>query len=111
MKTIRNLTADAKQRFSVVIDGYDAADCFLEFKSSQDAWFFSMSWGTFSINNEKIVVAPNILRQFKNVLPFGILVTGIDALDPIAIDSWVNNNTFNVLSADEVAQVETDFYG
>ena len=111
MKEITNLNDAPKQTFKFNLEGYDYVEIYLEFKPQQYSWFFNLTWGTFKLFGERVAVSPNLLRQFKDMIPFGIQITGDSALDPFAVDSWVTSNKFNFLSADEVLTIESDYYG
>ena len=111
MRKITILNDSPKQTFKYNIDGYDAVEIYLEFKPQQYSWFFNLTWGTFKLFGERVAVSPNLLRQFKDLLPFGIMIEGENALDPFEIDSWINKNNFYFLTSDEVLTVESDTYG
>ena len=107
MIEITALTNSPKQRFNLVIEGYDVAKIYLEFKSQQEGWFISLDWGdSFSIKNERVSTSPNLLRQFKNILPFGLLISGVDAIDPVTIDSWVQTNKMYLIEETELDDIE-----
>ena len=106
MKKISGLTNDVKQKFVAVIDGYDAATITLEYKSQQYAWYMSVVWGDFAIYGERVAVSYNLLRQFRDILPFGIAVSGVDAMDPLFKDSWLSANSFFILDSTDIETVE-----
>lgn len=109
MRQITTLNDAYKQTFKFSIDGYDFVEIALEFKSLQYAWFITLNWGEFSLNNERVAVSPNLLRQFSKMLPFGILITGVDAVDPFSNDAWLNGWNFYMLDETDMADVE-DIY-
>lgn len=106
MRLINSLTDEAKQKFSVAIDGYDSASIFIEFKPQQQGWFMTISWGDWQLSNQRISTSPNILRQFKNRIPFGIAISGVDGIDPVFKDSWISLNAFYVLDSADVETAE-----
>lgn len=106
MIQITTLDDSYKQILSFLIDGYDAIAITLEFKPLQYSWFISLTWGVFSLNNEIVVVSPNMLRQFKDIIPFGIAISGPDAIDPFAKDSWLNGWNFYILDETDMDYVE-----
>lgn len=107
MRQITTLNDSNKQQFRFSIDGYDSAEVYLEFKPQQYAWFMNLTWGNvFSLYQTRIVVSPNLLRQFINVLPFGITIVGPSAIDPYAVDAWLNGWKFYVLDSTDLADVE-----
>lgn len=107
MRKITTLNNFYKQIFRVSIDGYSAVEISLEFKPQQFAWFVSLTWGTFSLNNERVAISPNLLRQFKNIIPFGIMISNTTAvIDPFSKDSWLEGWEMYILSEDELVEVE-----
>lgn len=106
MYLISVLNDRPKQTFKAVIDGYDTATITLEFKPEQLGWFMSIVWGTFELYNERVATSPNLLRQFSNIIPFGILIDGVNAIDPLKIDSWVTDNNFYILDKSDLDEVE-----
>lgn len=111
MNQITSLTTDPKQQFNAVISGYNTAQIYIEYKPQQFGWFMNLVWGNFSVNNLRLAVGPNILRQFKNQIPFGIAISGVGNIDPLNQTDWVSNNGFFILTSDDVAAVETVVYG
>jgi hypothetical protein len=106
MRQIVTLNDAYKQTFRFSIEGYDAVEIALEFKPLQYAWFMNLTWGEFSLYGERVAVSPNLLRQFSHLLPFGILITGVDAIDPFANDSWLNGWGFYMLDETDMADIE-----
>lgn len=111
MRQITSLTSDPKQQFDAVIEGYDAATIYLEYKPQQYGWFMNITWGNFASYNIRVALGPNILRQFKNILPFGIAIGGINNIEPVLLTDWLSNNQFYILDAAEVQLVEDAING
>lgn len=111
MRQITGLTNDTKQQFDAVIEGYDVANIYLEYKPNQFGWFMDVTWGEFSTNNLRVTVGPNILRQFKNIIPFGIAISGVDSVDPVTVDDWLGHNVFYILDETDKALVEDAING
>jgi hypothetical protein len=110
MKKIITLSNDSKQVFKFAIDGYEAVEITLEFKPSQNAWYYSILWGTFQVKNGRLVTGLNLLRQYRNIIPFGILVYHPENIDPMTIDDWtLNGYEFYMLDETDIAAVE-DYY-
>jgi hypothetical protein len=106
MRQITNLSDAYKQVFRFPIDGYSAVEILLEFKPQQYAWFMSLTWGTFSLNQERVAIAPNLLRQFKNIIPFGVQVSNVDAIDPFSNDAWLTGWEIYILDDTELDDIE-----
>ena len=59
-----------------------------------------------------LCVQPNILRPWRKLIPFGIAISSLNGLDPINVTDLSDGSvSIFVLSAAEVAQVETDILG
>jgi hypothetical protein len=110
MRQISSLSDAPRQQFSYVIDNYEPVNVYLEFVALQYSWFMTITWGNFSLYNERVAVSPNLLRQFKNIIPFGIMITGENDIDPFAVDSWITKNKFYFLSQDDVESIESGLY-
>ena len=106
MRKITNINSNPKQTFFITIENYQFAEIILEFKSLQEGWFFSMTWEAVGIKQMRVVAAPNILSQFSNVLPFGIMILGPDGIDPFAVDAWLTGWEFYALDKADLAEVE-----
>jgi len=106
MRKLTALTSEPKQRFSVTISGYDAVTIYIEYKPLQYGWFMNLTWGNFVLNNERISNSYNLLRQFQDLLPFGIHVYSPDNIDPIFIDSWINGSEIYMLDSSDFVDVE-----
>ena len=110
MIQITEINDDPKQILYLVINGYDKAKLTLEFKPNQYSWFYSLEWQNFSTFNEKISNSPNILRQYRKILPFGILIGTDGGQDPMSIDAFTTTSGLYLLDSSEVLQVESSVY-
>jgi hypothetical protein len=106
MRQITTINDYPKQSFFITIENYESAEVLLEFKPLQQGWFINLTWGTVGIKQMRVVAGPNILSQFSNVLPFGIAISGVDDIDPFAIDAWLTGWKFYVLDQNDLAEVE-----
>jgi hypothetical protein len=110
MLEITCLNDDPKQQFNLLIENYDSAVIYLEYKPQQSGWFFNLTWGDFSLNSERVATSPNLLRQFKNILPFGLMITGHDSIEPFLQDCWITSHKIYLLDETDLENVETEFY-
>lgn len=108
---IDTISNEPKQTMQLVIDGYATATLTIEFKPNQYAWFYSLIWNDFATNQELMSNAPNLLRQYKNILPFGLLLNTTSGADPLSQDAFLTTSSLFLLSADEVLTVEEILYG
>jgi hypothetical protein len=108
MKQITAISDDANQSMSVVLDTGAKVALTLEYKSNQKGWFLSMVYDTvLTLNGYRITTSPNILRKFRNVIPFGIACLMTDKNEPIYKDDFSTGRaSLYILNADDVAYVE-----
>ena len=109
---ITEITNEPKQKHLLDVEGYERATLYLEFKSNQNAWFFGLEWQDFAIYNTLLVKSYNILRQFKNQLPFGIGIYTASGQDPMTDDAFSGGDAkFYFLTSDDVEEIEDGLYG
>lgn len=108
MKLIDALTSDANQSVSVVLDDGTKVDLTFNYKESQQGWFYTLVYGAvLTINNRRLVNSPNMLRQFRGILPFGIACIVNDGLEPVYIDDLSNGRvSVYIMNPTDVATVE-----
>ena len=107
MKQIISFTSAPRQSWQIILDDGSAIDFTMWFCDNQKGWFYSLIYGTFSVSNRRLVTSPNMLRQFREVIPFGLAILTTDGQEPVLIDDFANGRaSFYVLNADDVAAVE-----
>ena len=111
MLEISGITTDYRQKLFINITNFGAAELILQFKPNQYAWYFDLTWQDFSVTNQQLTMAPNILRQYRNVLPFGIMCFNNSTVDPIVLESFVTDTKLYLLESAEVFAIEADVYG
>lgn len=108
MQQLNTLTDDADQIITVVL--LDGSTVSLEFvyRPAIQRWTMNLTYGTtLVLNGYNLAVGPNILRPWKNLIPFGMAILSVSGLDPINLTDFLDGSvTVNVLSAAEVQQVE-----
>lgn len=111
MKQITEITSAAKQKFSITTEDNESFELKLEYSDQQQGWFWSLVYGEVVISGARLVSHPNILRSFKNILPFGISIQSEDFSEPILIDDFESGRVaFYLLTAAEVAEIEAGTY-
>ena len=80
----------------------------LKYRPAIQMWFMDISYNGIDINGLRVCLGLNLLRQWKNILDFGILVKGI--IEPMFIDDFSTGRvTMMLLNTDEVQTIE-DFF-
>lgn len=118
MKKINGLTNQATQVVDLVLEDGSRATLALSFRPQQNGWFYDLSWpGTtalplpFQAQNLRLVTAGNLLRQFRDFLPFGLAVFTPDNSDPMTQNCFVDGTVDLVLlGAADVEAVEAAVY-
>ena len=111
MQIITTLTDYPNQRHQLVLENRENADFRLYFLGRQRSWFYDISYKDITINCNKVVLTPNSLRQFKNILPFGITFYTDGNVEPFKIDDFSSGRIkMAVLNSDEIKQIEKEVY-
>lgn len=111
MLLIRNLTNDSMQQF--VLDGIPGiqVSVLLRFMPRTEIWNMDISYADFTAQGIPLVCGPNLLRQWRNIIPFGIACTSPYFLDPYTINDFIDGNaTLYLLDASDVAAVEAELF-
>ena len=79
------------------------------YRAGSQRWTINIQHPSLTLNGVNVCVGPNILRQWRNLIPFGIAVTSSTGLDPInATDLEDGTVSIFMLDAAEVDQVESE---
>lgn len=109
MQTINNISNDAKQKHTVLL-AEDSSRIVLNlvYKPTQIGWFLDIEYEDldFKINGLRITTNTNILNQWRNILPFGLMCTCIDNQEPLLVEDFiVNRAQLHILNKEEVQQM------
>lgn len=111
MNIITTLTDYPNQRHTLVLDNGESADFHLYFSEREMSWYYDITYKETTINGSKVVLTPNSLRQFKNIMPFGIMFWTDGYVEPFKVDDFSTGRIkMGILSEEEVQQVEEDVY-
>ncbi len=108
MKQINSITDDAKQSLAIILEDGSRVQTTLNYIAAQNGWFYSFIYGDFTSNNRRLVNSPNMIRQFRNILPFGLACLVTDGYEPVYIDDFTSGRvTLFVLNEEDVLETET----
>lgn len=111
MQIITSLTSHPNQLHRLVLDNNETADFHLYYSARMESWFYDISYNGKEINGVKVVLTPNSLRQFRNIMPFGISFTADSYVEPFERECFITERVqMGILNAEEVKQVEADIY-
>jgi hypothetical protein len=115
MVLIDNLNDSANQSTALQMPDGSAGTLNLVYRGSIQRWTFDFIHAAFpngAIRGQMLCVHPNILRNFKNIIPFGLTIVSANGNDPVSVEDFATGNiSIYLLSAADVAAVENTFYG
>lgn len=111
MQQIQGITNQPNQNMTVNLPGGTILVITMLYRDSQLGWFFTgINWnnGQWIENGRRIVTHPNMLRQYKSILPFGMACFTVNNREPTQLQDFASgaSNLF-ILSAQEVLDFET----
>lgn len=111
MLLINSLTDDPMQQF--VLDGIPGVqiNATLRFMPRIQNWIMGITWNDFIAQGIPVLCGPNILRQWRNIIPFGIACTNINQLDPYTLNDFSGgNSSLYLLDSSDIGEVESQFF-
>lgn len=111
MQQISTLTNEPNQRHQLVLENNDTVDFRLYYYPRQQSWYFDFTYKDVLVNGSKVVLSPNTLRNFKNIIPFGIGFDTDSFVEPFQLNDFSSGRIrMYLLSADDVKQIEQEIY-
>lgn len=112
MNVITTLTQYPNQLHTLVLEDNNTAEMKLFYCARMQSWFINLNYEDVTINGIKLVLHPNILRQFRRYLPFGLSIyTEGDLVEPFEIEAFSSGRVkIGILNSDEIKEIETDIY-
>lgn len=108
MRQINKITDDAVQQFNLIGDAGQNISFLLYWVPTQEAWFCDIEYNTFIVNGVQLTVSPNLLRNYRNLINFGIGMASVDGYESLSIEDFITGRlTLYLLSQEEVQQIET----
>jgi hypothetical protein len=112
---IDNLTDAADQQTDLLMPDGSTGTLELIYLGTAQRWIFNFTHPSFpggALNGQNLCQHPNILRQWKNILPFGLACFSADGNDPVSVEDFASGNTsLFLLDAADVDAVEQSFFG
>ena len=111
MKYLNKISAVASQRFILTGNPSQSINMELRYLSSQQMWVMDIAYEDFEVHGIVVVNSPNLLRAFKNKIPFGIMVLSFNTdLDPLNIDDFaLQNSAMYLLNQDDITAMEASY--
>lgn len=106
MQTLDTISNDAKQKHTVLLEKDNTPIVIqLTYKPTQIGWFLDVEYDAknFAVYGLRVTTNLNILNQWRNVLPFGIICYCEDNQDPLSVEDFlVGRAHLAILNEDEV---------
>lgn len=107
MKYVNKLTSDPFQTAFLTGNAGQRIRMDLRYNPTQKMWMADFALGGFVVNGISVVKSPNILRNYRNIIPFGITVTTADGQDPRNLEDFATQYAaMYLLTQDEVEELE-----
>lgn len=115
MLQISNLTDNANQETTVLLEDNSSAVFVFRYLPVVQRWVFDVTYGSFSLKGVNLCAHPNLLRAYRQRIPFGLSVVVPDGADPFDINDFVNNRVLLYVldgtgGQTEVETVETEYF-
>lgn len=111
MQEVTNISSATRQRMQIILDNGDTVDFRLRFCPRMEAWYFSFEYNELVCNDLKVCIHPNILRQFRRLIPFGIAFISEFQVEPFQTESFSSGAcNMYILDKEEVQEIEEEFY-
>ncbi|WP_299074731.1 hypothetical protein [uncultured Paraglaciecola sp.] len=111
MRYINRITENSNQRF--ILTGIDGIriEARLRFMPRIRRWMLDVIYNDVCIKGVPVCNSLNMLRQYRDQIPFGISCISIDGIDPFRIDDFkTTRSSLFLLDESDVEQVEVDWF-
>lgn len=89
MQKLINISSDPLQNLTLILpDDAEAINLVLRYSVINKGWFVDIKYAETEISNRRVFASPNILHQWKNILPFGLGCFAIDGEEPYFADDF-----------------------
>lgn len=108
MNQISLLTSEPKQELALIFPDGSRSKIKIWYSETQQGWFFNLDWGTFSLRGRRLVASPNVLRAFRDIIPFGLACFTKDGYEPIYRNDFSSGRaSVYILDEDDIVDAET----
>ena len=120
MLTITNINPLANQKLILTLENRDTIVLELRFLPTQRGcnWQGAITYGNVPTMRFGIVNTVNLLRQWKNVIPFGLMCYSEDEISPFQITDFTTASngqsprcTLYILNQTDITEFNAKFYG
>ena len=107
MLYLNHLTNDPQQQANLTGLPGSQIVLTLRFMPRIQRWIMGVVWNGKSIQGIGVTTSLNMLRQYRNIIPFGIACVADSGLDPYTVNDFQNQAAnLYLLDSDDVAAIE-----
>lgn len=107
MTIVNGITSQPKQQLSLVLADGSTVTALIEYRPQQIGWFGNFTWGDWVSNGIRLTSSPNLLRQYRQVIPFGLAIIMANNVDPLNVTDFADGSAVvYLLNEDDVLLVE-----
>lgn len=111
MKLLTGFTNNPKQTLVILLADDTAVSLSLEYRPNQAGWFYDWTYQGRTVNGNRLVSSPNILRAFRDLIPFGLAVLASGNVEPLNQQDLVDGTVkIYLLDSADLARVEEVVY-
>ena len=111
MYKINSLGNEPKQQVTLLLEDNSRVVLNFEYKANQLGWFFSFEYEGIQYNNIRLTTSYNILRAYRNWLPFGLACNTQDGLEPMDLEDFSTNYAqIYLLTKNDITTIESEYY-
>lgn len=106
MYELKQITNDYKQIHNFTLPDGSSLECTIRWSEMQIGWFFdSIAYPNFLLKGMRICNSPNLLNQWRNLIPFGIACISKNNREPSLQNDFASKaSVLYVLTEEEVAE-------
>lgn len=111
MLQLTSLGNEAKQKITMLLEDNSRVIFTFEYKPNLLGWFFGFEYNDINYQNIRLTTSYNILRAYRNYLPFGLRCDTLDLEEPLDLDDFVTGYaTVYLLTKADVEAIEGNYY-
>lgn len=105
------LGSEPKQQLEILLDDGSRVQFYFEYRANQLGWFFGFTYNDISYQNIRLTTSYNVLRAYRNWLPFGLRCDTVDMNEPTDIEDFETDYAqVYLLTKQDVQAVEGNYY-
>jgi hypothetical protein len=112
MTIIDNITDQASQLTRVILEDGTLLSLTLTYHPTIQRWVIDVSHPDLTVSGINLTQNPNILREWRNLINFGLACIAQDGVDPFDVEDFANGRVQLLsLNQDDVTSIEEEVYG